>query len=385
MLVTLPSGQQMYTPVDPRTWREQAPGVPGDPVTSYELEREVASAVAFRRRPLMFQGLGAAQSISHAAWTPVSLSEIWDLARGHNDADNPSRVELLATRAIDDWFLCVGMVPYSASGSGAVAIAGLRVDGGTVYEGAKMALGGGHAMTAMVCDLIHNTSGFAYLELAAYQNSGAALSLSASTAKVPQLAIRWATVDPASGNTVAHPGVPRTWTAADILTADSAGPGEVPLNTHVRDVIRWLRMPPACRIDSAGTTQTLTSGSWTSITFTGAQLDNYTGWSAAQPTRYTVQRPGLYYVYGLASVGEASGATGYRATRLAVNGTTFYAGTSCTPAPSTTLGTALAACAHIRLNAGDFVELQMRPQGNNVPVKSGAGDSSRLIMLWRSL
>lgn len=386
MFVTLPSGQQTFTPLDPRTWVEQAPGVAGDPVTSFDLEQEIASAVAFHRQPLLFQGLGGAQTIPTGAWTPINVSEIWDSARGHNDASNPSRVKLAQTRSIDDWFLCTGLVPHGASGSGAVGIAGLRVDGGTVYEGAKMTLGSGHAMTPMVCDLIQNASGFAYVELMAYQNSGASLSLSVSTTKVPQLAVRWATVAPAKGNTVAYPGVPRTWTADDILTADSTGPGEVPFNTHVRDVLRWLRMPPAARLDSQGTTQTLASGSWTSINFTAEQLDNYGGHSTTtNPSRYVCQRPGLYYVYGLAAVGESAGATGYRACRLAVNGTTFYAGTSATPAPSTTLGTALAACAHIRLNAGDYVELQMRPQGNTVPVKNGAGDASRLVMLWKGL
>lgn len=386
MFVTLPSGQQTFTPLDPRTWIEQAPGIAGTPVTSFDLEQEVASAVAFHRQPLLFQGLGGAQTIPHGTWTPINVSEIWDSSRGHNDADNPSHVRLAQTRSIYDWFLCTGMVPHGASGSGAAGIAGLRVDGGTVYEGAKMALGSGHAMTPMVCDLIQNASGFAYIELMAYQNSGGPLSLGVSTAKAPQLAVRWATVAPADGNQVAWPDVPRTWTPDDVLTAVTTGTNKVPLNTHVRDVLRWLRMPPACRIDTQGSTQTLTSGAWTSINFTAEQLDNYNGHSTgSNPSRYVVQRPGLYYVYGLAAVGEASGATGYRACRLAVNGTTFYAGTSATPAPSTTLGTALAACAHIRLNAGDYVELQMRPQGNNVTVKSGAGDASRLVMLWKGL
>ncbi|HEY9475613.1 MAG TPA: hypothetical protein VIS06_17410 [Mycobacteriales bacterium] len=385
MYVTLPSGQQMLTPVDPRTWVEQAPGVAGDPVTSFELEREVASTVAFRRRPLMFQGLGDAQSIPHATWTPIGLTEIWDLARGHNDTSNPSRVEPPPTRSIDNWHLCTGQVPFIGSGSGeAYRIAGLRLNGGTPYEGAKLWGQAAHATTPMVCDLIQAQQGD-YLELMAYQRSGGALSTTVSASKVPLLTVRWACVTGTTGTTVTAPGTPRTWTAADILTADSAGTNEVPLNTHVRDVIRWLNYPPAARVDTQGSTQTLTSGSWASITFTGAQLDNYGGWSAAQPSRYTAQRPGLYYVYGLASVGESSGATGYRATRLAVNGSTFYAGTSCTPAPATSAGTALAACAHIRLQAGDYVELQMRPQGNDVPVKSGVGDSSRLVCLWRSL
>jgi hypothetical protein len=382
MLITLPSGQTMYTPADPRTWVDQDDAVTGTPVMSYDLERQVSSAVAFHRGRMMFQGDGGSQSIPASTWTPVEVGEIWDAARGHSDTSNPARVYAPVTASGADWYLCVGMVPVGASSTGAV-IAGLRLDGGTIYEGAKLPLGSGHAATAMVCDLLKVDS-FEYIELMTYQNSGGALSLSSSTTKTAQLTMRWATVH--SGTTVDLPGTPRTWTAGDVLTADSAGTGEVPLNTHIRDVLRWLRYPPAARLDSAGTSQTVPSSTWTSINFTAEQFDNYGGHStSSNPSRYTVQRDGLYFVYGLASIAETN-TTGYRISRLLVNGTDAYGGTSARPVASSTIGSSLPACAHIRLEAGDYVELQSyQSSGSSLAVKDGTGDASKLIALWRGL
>lgn len=382
MFLTLPSGQSLYTPVDPRTWFELDDEGPGTPVTSYDLEHEIASAVAFHRQRLMFQGEGIGQSIPASTWTPVQMNEIWDTGRGHSDDSNPARVYAPPTASTEDWYLCVGMVPIGSAATGAV-IAGLRLNGGAIYEGAKLPLGSAHAATAMVCDLL-KVDTFEYIELMTYQNSGGALTLSNSATKTAQLTMRWAATH--SGDTVAHPGVPRTWTADDICTADSTGTGEVPFNVHVRDVLRWLRHPPAARLDSAGTSQTVPSSTWTSINFTAEQFDNYGGHStSSNPSRYTVQRDGLYFVYGLASLAEV-GTTGYRLSQLLVNGTTAYGGTSVRPVAGSTIGSSLPACAHIRLTAGDYVELQSyQSSGSALAVKGGTGDASKLVVVWRSL
>jgi hypothetical protein len=384
VLLTLPSGATLFAPItDPTTWSDLAPAAAGSAVTSTDLEYNIAAAVAYHRRTAFFQGTGGAQNVTNSTWTPITLGEIIDVHAGHSDSSNPARVAADVTGLADDWYLCTGMVPLAAAASGA-GVAGIRLNGGTIYEGAKLPLGSGHAATMMVCELLRVQTGSSqYVELMGYQNSGGTISTQASGTKLPQFAMRWACSN--SGDLVAAPSVPRTWTADDRLTADLAGAGQVPINVHIRDVVRWLRYPPVARVDSRSTTQTLNSGTWTSIQMTGGSIDNYDGHSTVtNNTRYVAQRPGLYFVYGLAAVNEPGGATGYRASRLAVNGTTFYAGTSCEPA-STSIGTALPACAQIRLDAGDYVELQMRPQGNNVTVKSGTGDSSRLIVVWRGL
>ncbi|MEV0660122.1 hypothetical protein ACIBI3_02385 [Actinomadura luteofluorescens] len=384
MLLTMPSGRTLGAPIAaPTTFTDLAAANAGTALTANDLEYNVGAAVAYHRRVAFFQGNGGAQNVATSAWTPITLGEIIDVHAGHSDSSNPARVAADSTGTGDDWYLCVGMVPLAAAASGA-GVAGIRLNGSTIYEGAKLPLGSAHAATMMVAELLRVQTGSSqYVELMAYQNSGGTIATQASGTKLPQFAMRWACSN--TGDLVAAPSVPRTWTADDLLTADLAGPGQVPLNTHIRDVVRWLRYPPVARVDSRSTTQTLNSGAWTSIQMTGGSIDNYDGHSTSvNNTRYTAPRAGLYFVYGLAAVNEAAGATGYRASRLAVNGTTFYAGTSCEPA-STSLGTAVPACAHIRLNAGDYVELQMRPQGNNVTVKSGTGDSSRLIVVWRGL
>lgn len=382
MLLTLPSGKTQFAPISaPTTWVDQAAAVAGSPVTAAELERNAGSAVAYHRRPALFQGVATgSQNIASSTWTACPLGEIIDVHGGHSDDTDPARVKDDLTEAIENWYLCTGYTSIAGAASG-VLIAGIRLDGSTIYEGGKIPLGAGHAATAMVCDLLKMGQ---YIELMTYQNSGGALATQVGTTKAPTLTMRWACS--ATGTTVALPSTPRTWTGADMLTADLAGAGQVPLNVHVRDVVHWLRYPPACRIDSTGTSQTIPSGAWTSINMVAEQLDNYGGHSTSSNTsRYTCQRAGLYFVHGLASIADA-GTTGYRASRLLVNGTTIYAGTSTKPATTTTIGTALPACAHIRLAAGDYVELQsFQSQGSALAVKTGAGDSSRLIALWRGL
>lgn len=385
MIVTGASGRRYFAPAQtPITWVEQAPAVIGSAIVASDLERDLASAVIFHRRPPLFQGVAtAATSIGNSSWTPIPLGEIIDNYGGHADDANPSRVSGDPTDLRDDWYLCTGYVPIGGLSAAQVCIAGLRDSGGTVYEGAKLPGGPGHANDNLVVDLIRLSDASEYVELMAWQNSGAAQN-TVVAGKAPSLTVRWACS--ASGDVVALPSMPRTWTAADILTADSTGTNKVPLNLHWRDVLRWLRYPPTARLHTTGTTQTIPAGTWTSINFNAESLDNYSGHSTSTNTsRYTCQRAGLYYVYGLAAVAEPASSAGYRASRLLVNGTTAYAGTSCPPATTSTAGTALPAVAQLRLAVGDYVELQMiQTQGTALSVKDGTGDSSKLIALWKS-
>lgn len=385
MLLTLPSGRTVVGPVDPTSYTDQTPTVTGTAVTSGNLEYNVTAAVAFHRRRPLFQGLSnVSTSVPSATWTPLPLTEIIDTFAGHSDDTNPSRVYATDTNSDNDWYLCTGYVPFKASVATRIHIAGLRLDGGTVYEGVKIPGGSGHATDSIVVDLLRVPKGD-YVELMAYQNTGSTLATESGANKCASLTMRWACNG--TGTTAPYPGLPRTWTAADQITADLAGPGQVPLNTHIRDVARWLRYPPIARLHTQGTAQTITANTWTSIQFVGETVDNYGGHdNTVNNSRYTVQRPGLYYVYGLAAVAEPTGASGYRAARLLVNGTTPIGGMSSIPASDTTAGTALAACAQLRLNAGDYVELQLiHNQGTALSVRGGAGDHSRLIVVWRSL
>lgn len=387
MLITLPSGLAVDAPTTPTSWTDQAPSVLGGAVTSSLLEWNVTAGVQFHRRRPLFQGVArSAQTIAQSTWTAIALGEIIDTPGGHNDDSNSA---LVTVGEENHWYFATGYVPFSAA-SGQNAIAGIRrynssTEAWTIFEGAKMPLGSGHAMTPMVVDLVQiGIPPYRGVELMGYHRVSGGLD-TVVAGKAPSLTLRWACA--ASGTVAPLPSVPRTWTADDLLTGDSADAGEVPLNVHLRDVLDFLRYPPVCRVDSAGTSQTLPSGAWTSINMPTETIDNYGGHSTSSNTsRYTVQRAGLYYVYGLAAVTDPGSPTGFRASRLLVNGTTAYAGTSCHPDPSSVLGTAVPVCAHLRLAAGDYVELQMfHTQGSAISVKTGAGDASRLIAVWRGL
>ena len=388
MQLHLPSGQAITPPRDPTTYVEQATGTDGDPVRMKILELDVSAAVAFHRQRPLIQGINVAGStLTTSTWTPMPLAEIADAAQGHNDSTNTSRWYAPLTSNTTDWYLCSGYVALNSTDTAHVHIAGLRVDGGTPYEGMKIPAGA-HTVTPAVVDLIQMTSdGTHYLEVAGWQNTGAGVATIA-TGKAPSLTARW--VCSGSGTVVALPSNPRTWSGADALTADSAGAGEVPLNVHLRDVLRFLNYPPIARLTSQGSSQTIASGTtWVSLQLPTPTVDNNTGWSSGTNTLYTFQRPGLYTVSGQANITDANPASGYRMTRLlhtlAAGGTAVYGGNTSVPATATATGTHLLGVHHIRAAVGDTLEVQMQHnQGSALTVKNSVNDASRLIVAWRA-
>jgi formylmethanofuran dehydrogenase subunit D len=381
----MPSGAVALPPVIPHTWIEQAGVVYGDPLRAKTLESQVAVAVAWHRQRPLFQGEATVTtSVASATYVPIPLAELVDNVSGHSDSANTSRWAAPGTSTGPDWYLAVGQLPFATSDPTKSFLAALRVNGSTVFEGMKVAGATGHNTTPLVCDLAQLNAND-YLELCARQDTAGAVSTTVSS-KSATLGIRW--VCAGSGTTVATVATPRTWTAADAITADSTGGAKVPLNLHIRDVIRWLNYPPIARITSVGSSQTIPTGAgtWTSIQFPTATVDNYTMWSSGTNTKLTINRAGVYFVYGLAAVAEASGAAGYRASRLLVNGTTVYGGMSSQVATASTAGTQLPAFGHIRLAVNDTIELQMQQNDTGaLTVKTGTGDHARLIAVWRSL
>jgi hypothetical protein len=400
VVVSLPSGQTVRMPTAPRTWVEKSGATRGDPLRGKHLERDVSAAVAFHRNRPLFQGIRTtALSVPNSTFTTVPLdTELVDTHAGHSDVSNTSRWSVPHTANTTDWYLCTGYVPYVATTAATVHYAALRVNGGTTLEGMKIAGNTGHQTVPMVVDLLELNGDFLgatdYVELIARQNSGGAVNTVAS-GKTPSLTIRWACSGTES--TAALPS-PRTWTAADLLTATTSGGANVPLNTHIRDVCRFLNYPPTAKITSEGTTQTITTGtSYTSIQMTAEPFDNYGGHSnVTNNTRYTFQRAGLYFVSGLASISEGDGGSsgnGYRSCRLlqtiAAGGTKAFHGATVLPPTSGTIGTAIHATTMMRAAVGDYVELQVsQTQSSGTTtrtVANGAGNSSRLIAVWMSL
>ncbi|WP_345432075.1 hypothetical protein [Actinoallomurus vinaceus] len=339
----------------------------------------------------------AQQSIPASTWIPVTgMAEMIDNWGGHSDATNTGRYYAPWTNSNTsggDWYLCSGYVPFNATGFGATAfIAGLRKNGGTVLEGGKIPGGAGHVLDTMVIDLIQMSgANNDYVELTAYQTGAGALN-TAFSGKTPTLTVRWVAVDQAwpGALTPALPASPHVWTDADIWAGSATGGGKVPANVEVRDLIRFLHNPPIARLTSQGGSQTIPSGtSWTSINFaaSGITVDNYGGWSSANPSRYVCQRAGLYLVAGLVSTSDPGTNSGYRAARLlqtfAGGGSQAYAGWTVLPLTSGTIGTAIYAVALVRLSVGDAIETQMQQtQGAALTVLAAANNCSRMNVVW---
>lgn len=395
--IYLPDTLYVQLPVDPRTWVDSAAGVRGDELRAPLLERDAGSATAWHRQRPLFQGIATlAQSIPNNAFTAITgLSELIDNYAGHSDSTNTGRWYAPNTSSDGnlggDWYLCTGYVPFNDNAAASVHIAGLRVNGGgTIQEGGRIPGGSGHAVDTMVVDLVQLSGGANdYVELVAYQNSGAATNTVAS-GKTPSLTVRWVAADPTWSGFAAPalPAVPHTWTGTDIVTGSSAGAGKVPLNAELRDAVRFLHNPPIARVTANGTSQTIPSGSgtWTSVNMTaaGETVDTYGGWSSGTPSRYVCQRAGLYFIAGFVNLIESGGTNnGYRATRLLVNGTTPYAGWTSIPQTSGNTGTGLYATGLIRMAAGDYVEVQaQQTHGSSLSLYSGSGNSSRIVAVW---
>jgi hypothetical protein len=230
-----------------------------------------------------------------------------------------------------------------------------------------------------------------YIELAGWHNEASAVNTVVSS-KAPNLQVRWACMSNngvITAYTPAVPAAPHTWTAADVLTGSATGGAKVPLNTELRDVVRFLNNPPCFRVHCSGSAQTipLGAGTWTAFTFTGESLDPYGMWSSGATV--TCQRAGLYYIAGLAAVTETATKAGYRACRIhhtiAAGGSADYYGASSVPMSSTkTTGTSLLADANIRMAAGDTLQLQFdHTNGSALPVLgTSALVSARMIGVW---
>lgn len=386
-LVTLPDGQTEYGPIDPRTWAAK------ERARARLLTRDVAGAIAWHRNRPFFQGLQTiSQSITASTWTPITLDwEMIDAWGGHSGTSDLWYPPYTASNGTD-YYLVTGYVPMSGADATKVGIAGIIKNGAEIHEGSKFSLVGGHSIDPMIIDLIGVTGGDT-LSLATWTNLAAGAPTVVS-GKTPSLTARW--VGSAAGTVSPLPPVPHSWIPADYPSASAAGVSSklggvaVPLNSEVRDLIRFLNYPPLARLTSQASTQTIpTGGVWTPVQFPTAGIDTYTGWSSGTNTKYTVQRAGVYLSAGFVSLVEVSAAGGWRGARLLVTAagtgtTTPYGGTTVVPLSTGTTGTAMYAARHLRLAAGDTVEVQAANGGSSaLSVNASTAAGSRLIMVWK--
>lgn len=164
-----------------------------------------------------------------------------------------------------------------------------------------------------------------------------------------------------------------TFVAGSILTAAQ-------LNSNVRDAGNfWLTVKPALETIQTSP-QAIGTGAWTSVTFDTDVYDNDGMHSTVTNTsRATAITAGRYLF--LASLDFASNATGLRAIKFLINGTTSYAKDGQLAAPS---GTDVALFTGITkyLNVADYLELQCwQSSGGNLNTGSGDGQP-RLQAIW---
>lgn len=118
--------------------------------------------------------------------------------------------------------------------------------------------------------------------------------------------------------------------------------------------LAFLRRPPAASFLQASP-QSIANVTDTAITWPAPGYDNYSGYSAGTPTRYTAQVPGYYQVLG--AVSWAVNATGNRLAEIHLNGVAISQGA--VPTTSTVNNATAAVGSGLILMNGttDYVEL----------------------------
>ncbi len=156
---------------------------------------------------------------------------------------------------------------------------------------------------------------------------------------------------------------------------------------NLTTLITTLANPPRAQMRQI-VAQGITTGTWTSLTFTAEDLDSHNGHdNVTNNTRYTGQVSGVYLLDG--GVWFDANTTGVRMCRWAKNGTVLV-GSGVEAAPVSGGQTALAAKGYlVSLNVGDYVELQAwHNRGSTLNTYVGGGgdeaQSSMTVTLIRN-
>jgi hypothetical protein len=159
------------------------------------------------------------------------------------------------------------------------------------------------------------------------------------------------------------------------------------LNQQVRDMINFLCFPPMFEGHVTSGTQGIPSGSfpasnWT-ISFNGSVIDNFSGWGGSGSGAYTFPVSGVYYVYGQVAMTAAANYT--LAAGLGVSGGTVNWGTTVRNTTSTPLALTATVRRHLRVTAGEYVELfASQNSGSQLDVSTGFMQCPRLVAVFRS-
>lgn len=142
------------------------------------------------------------------------------------------------------------------------------------------------------------------------------------------------------------------------------------------DAVTFVQNPPLAELRQTST-QSLTTATWTSLTFTTEDVDTEDGHDTSSDTsKYFAVYPGYYQVSG--GYVTAGNATGLRGTRFAVNGTAVNA--SSTMETANASATAYAARTRtVYLDVDDYVEIQAyQSSGGNLSTAATAESQPHL-------
>ena len=190
-----------------------------------------------------------------------------------------------------------------------------------------------------------------------FNHSGGALTPNAPQARdgsgfASRLGAHWVSVYPANGHTVSSAPAPVTaWSSSSPALTAALLNG----NTGIRDVLRFMNMPPLLRVIATATGQSLTASTDNVITLGTTTYDTYSGWNGGTNT-YTVPFDGLYLVHGYC---PAVSTSSHFYTGVKINGTT-YAGPRVAPT-GTSQALSSSKTQIFSLNAGDTIQLVCNP------------------------
>jgi hypothetical protein len=363
----------------PRTWATD------DLITVPRLRADVANAVAFLGQKPLFVGQ-ATNGGSIANNTDVAMAmqaELTDNWNGHVTVNTGGAIPSQYWAPVPGWYLCRSAVLYAAAAGAFQIAAGFGglvngaaygpVHGGIVIDGSSTA----HA--AQCCDLIEQVNSSApggsgdYIQPIAWQDSGGSLNLSSGALTLPTASVRWAC---ALTGTQPLPVPPLTAVPSPITSAW--------MNANVRDAIRFLAYPPACKAFYTPGSATMPSNALSTaavVPCNTVALDNYGGWSTSTFT-YTAPVAGIYILYGQFNLTTSSTATVYAA-GLSVGGGTTQWGDVITYAPSGGSSGGATVSRRIRLAAGQTVQLLgAQGSGGALAYATSAVSQTRFIALW---
>lgn len=166
---------------------------------------------------------------------------------------------------------------------------------------------------------------------------------------------------------------PRTFTVGETETATY-------LNS-LRDALNFLVNVPAAYVTQTAT-QTLTSSTWTALSYDVTVFDSYGGHSnSTNNTRYTAQVAGWYMVFGCSSF--VANATGQRGAAVSKNGTRVQGASGFIQTTSALPPSPPSPPTIVFLSVGDYVEIQgYQNSGGNLSTNSSSDLDSSMTVVW---